>query len=111
MICGKKSVRIIVDYVVATAFKIKDTQHLLEDELSKLTEIKISSINKAITLFRKVKYISLRKIYTAISLELLVRKHNYSFRVSIKKRLLMNTLQEMLKLKLYMIRDGIIVQH
>ena len=72
-------------------------KELLYDELSKLTEIKRLSIYKAITLFGKSKYVSLRKIHTAISSVLPVTKYNYSFRVSaIKNSLLTNTLQETL---------------
>ena len=67
----------------------------------------MSSINKAITLFGKVKYASLRKTYTATSSGLPVPKYNYYFRASTHTiSLFMNILQETLELKPDILRDN-----
>ena len=44
IIFGRKSARVIVESVVVKVFKVKDAKQLLEDELSKLTEIERSYI-------------------------------------------------------------------
>ena len=44
IIFGRKSARVIVESVVVKVFKVKDAKQLLEDELSKLTEIDRSYI-------------------------------------------------------------------